>query len=220
MRKIRNHNRTIKVIQVREFTDYTYAIRLERNDFDFKAGQHITLGPLQGIDSREYSIYSGENDDFIEVLIREVEKGNISRKLKRVQTGDLLQMDGPVGYFTLNEEQLTDKVVFLASGTGIAPFHSFIKSYPTLDYTLLHGVRLATESYGKADYDPERYILCTSQDTNGNFNGRITQYLQENILDTTASYYLCGNINMIYDSFDILQLKGVPANRVHAEVYF
>lgn len=214
-------SKEIEVLDVRELTSSTYVIRLDRNGMNFTAGQHVTLGPVQGIDSREYSIYSGEQDEYLEVLIKEVIDGNISKKLKRVSQGDKLSYDGPVGYFTLPPEEINQrKFYFIASGTGVAPFRSFVRSYPNIDYTLLHGVKNTSEAYDRSDYDPERHVLCTSQDTDGDFNGRVTEYIRKNVFDTKALYYLCGNINMIYEVFDILKMKGVPANHLHAEVYF
>ena len=62
-----------KVISLRNLTPSTYIIRLEKKDFTFKTGQYITLGFSGSIDRREYSIYSAEQDDYIEVLIKEVE---------------------------------------------------------------------------------------------------------------------------------------------------
>ena len=38
----------------------------------FKAGQHIIAGLKGELDQREYSVYSGENDDYLEILVREV----------------------------------------------------------------------------------------------------------------------------------------------------
>ncbi|NJM14595.1 MAG: hypothetical protein HC896_03735 [Bacteroidales bacterium] len=43
--------------------------------------------------------------------------------------------------------------MFLATGTGISPFHSIVNSLPGLNYKLLHGVRYINEGYDKADYD-------------------------------------------------------------------
>lgn len=210
-----------QVQEVRNLPDSTYVVRLNRNALDFRAGHHITLGPANAVESREYSIYSGEQDDYLDVLIREVDDGTISQKLRRVEPGDPLHFDGPVGYFSLDENDIkTKKFIFIASGTGIAPFHSFVKTYPGLDYTLLHGVRYCHEAYGHGDYAPERYVLCTSRNDQGDFYERITGYIKQNIYDTNALYYLYGNINMIYEAFDLLRIKGVPANQMHAEVYF
>jgi ferredoxin--NADP+ reductase/benzoate/toluate 1,2-dioxygenase reductase subunit len=32
--------------------------------------------------------------------------------------------------------------------------------------------------------------------------------------------FLCGNCDMIYEAFDLLQDKGLPAAQIHTEVYF
>ncbi|MFW5974777.1 MAG: ferredoxin--NADP reductase [Bacteroidota bacterium] len=214
-------SKEIEVLDIRKLTPSAYVLKMGRNDLDFTAGQHITLGQLQNIDSREYSIYSGEQDEYLEVLIKEVIDGHVSKKLKQVSQGDRLMFDGPVGYFTLNPDEINQrKFYFIASGTGIAPFRSFVRSYPNLDYTLLHGVKYASEAYDRLEYDPDRHVLCTSQDSKGDFNGRVTEYIRENVFEPNALYYLCGNINMIYEVFDILKLKGVPSNQLHAEVYF
>ena len=112
------------------------------------------------------------------------------------------------------------KIIFIASGTGIAPFHSFINSYPSLNYTLIHGVKYGEEAYDSDEYNAKRYILCTSRDKQGNIQGRVTDYLKNYSPDKTAYYYLCGNSNMIHDAYDILREKSVDAGRIHAEVYF
>ncbi|MCF8302036.1 MAG: hypothetical protein K9I94_02075 [Bacteroidales bacterium] len=210
-----------KIQQIRSLTDSAYVVRFDRNGIKFLPGQHILLGPPNQIEAREYSIYSGTEDDYLEVLIKEVVPGNVSRKLKRLEVGEELMFDGPVGYFTLNmRDVLSKKYYLIASGTGIAPFHSFVRSYEQLDYTLLHGVKYGNEAYERDHYEQERYILCTSRDEEGDFNGRVTEYLKQNEVDTDALFYLCGNINMIHDCFDILQQKGVDARQLQAEVYF
>ena len=115
---------------------------------------------------------------------------------------------------------MNNKFLFIGSGTGIAPFHSFTRSYPHLDYRLLHGVRHSEEAYEKTSYDPERYILCSTQDNNGNYRGRVTEFLMKQRLDTNMLVYLCGNSNMIYDCFEILQVKGFSRDQLLTEAYF
>jgi ferredoxin-NADP reductase len=110
--------------------------------------------------------------------------------------------------------------VFIASGTGIAPFHSMVKSYPDLDYQLIHGVRYANEAYEKEEYQRDRYVLCTSRDDNSDFKGRVTTYLQQNDFDPNTSFYLCGNSDMIFDAMEILKEKGYDRDNVNVEVYF
>jgi len=210
-----------KVRNIRHLSDSVYILRFNRNGRDFKAGQHVILGLAGTNNDREYSVYSSEQDDYFEVLIKEVKEGDISKKLKKVRIGDPLEIDGPLGFFTLEPDKvLTGKFVFIATGTGIAPFSSFVKSYPGLDYNILHGVRFGFESIEHENYDPARFVLCTSGDTSGNFHGRVTDYLSEYPIDRNAEYYLCGNVKMIHQVFDMLRGKGIKPDQMHAEVYF
>jgi ferredoxin--NADP+ reductase len=112
------------------------------------------------------------------------------------------------------------KLVFIASGTGISPFHSFVRSYPGIDYTLIHGVRYKNEAYERNDYDPGRYILCTSKELNEGHKGRITRFLPGYPVNPGMLFYLCGNNNMIYEAYHILRDKGIPDDNIFSEVYF
>lgn len=210
-----------QVISIRNLTDSAYVVRMSRRGLQFRAGQHILLGKAGSIHNREYSVYSGENDDFFEVLIKEVDEGLVSKQLKRLKPGEMVQIEGPLGFFTIPADLVNSaKFLFIGTGTGIAPFHSFVKSYPQIDYRLLHGVRFGNEAYDKMDYDAKRHILCTSGDKTGNYHGRVTKWLTENEVSPDTHCYLCGNFNMIHEAFEILEKKGVPSSNVHAEVYF
>jgi len=210
-----------EVVALRHLTESAYIIQMKRRGLAFRAGQHILLGQAGSIHNREYSIYSGEGDDYFEVLVKEVDDGLVSKQLKSVKAGDKLQLEGPLGFFTIKPE-LIDKAnfLFVATGTGIAPFHSFVKSYPQLNYRVLHGVRQAAEAYEKQDYDDNRYVLCTSGDAKGNFRGRVTDYIKQHPVSVDTHCYLCGNFNMIHEVFDLLEQQGLPPENVHAEVYF
>lgn len=213
---------TLNVQAIRELTPSTYVLRFDRNRIPFRSGQHILLGKKDDIQAREYSIYSAEQDDYFEVLIKEVRDGMVSKQLRHVKPGESLNFENPVGYFVLQDEDIKKRqFLFIASGTGIAPFHSFVKSYPGLDYRLLHGVRYANEAYEKETYDKERLVLCTSRDTKGDYKGRVTDYLKANpIADKDTLCYFCGNCEMIHEAYDILLNQGVPSENLFAEVYF
>jgi len=181
----------------------------------------MMLGPENGTEQREYSVYSGENDHFLEVLVREVNGGKISNKLKHVKTGDTLKMDGPFGFFKFHPEMFpSGNFLFVATGTGISPFHSFVRTFPDLNYRLIHGVRYGNEAYEHQDFDREKVTLCTSGDTSGDFEGRVTDYLFSQKIDPQTHCFLCGNSEMIHEVFDILTAKGVPVSNIYSEVYF
>jgi len=211
-----------KLQAIRHLTDSTYILEVERNGMEFEAGQHILLGNNGSIHKREYSIYSGTNDEYLEVLVKEVEEGIVSKQLKKLPQGTFIDIEGPLGFFSIDPEMIKQKrkFLFIASGTGIAPFHSMIKSIPDLDYTLLHGVRYADEAYEKDFYDPKRHILCSSRDDDGDFKGRVTDYIKQHEFDKDTVCYFCGNFNMIREAMNLLERKGIPPSQLHAEVYF
>ena len=208
---------------IRRLSPSAYVLRLARGALEFAPGQYVTLGLPGSTARREYSIYSGSDDPFLEVLIKQVEGGTVSHQLARLAPGAALEVDGPFGYFLIPEAARKCPLLFIASGTGIAPFHCFARSYPGLDYRLLHGVRTATETYDRQCYPPDRYLACLSREpvtAEAGFAGRITAYLSAHPVTPGTLCYLCGNSEMIFEAFDILKSGGIPSTDLFAEVYF
>lgn len=210
-----------KILHVRFLTERTFVLRLDRRDMQYKAGQHIIVGLEGELNQREYSIYSGEKDDYLEIMVREVLDGSVSLQLKQCKPGQLLQVNGPFGSFGLETfSMFSRQLVFIATGTGISPFHSFVRTYPGINYILFHGVRYINEAYERNDYEERRYILCTSEEINGGERGRVTKFLAKYPVNQEMLFYLCGNSGMIYDADHILKDRGIPAENIFPEVYF
>lgn len=210
-----------KVSEIRQLTNETFSLKMPKARFPFKAGQHISLGIQGDYQSREYSIYSGVNDENLEVLVKEVENGYFTPKLRKLKTGDVVEIHGPFGKFGIEPKDAENgKFVFIASGTGVAPFRSIVRTYPEIEYTLIHGVRYASEAYDKNEYEADRYILCTSRDPKGTYHGRLTGYLKNCTFAPETQFYLCGNSDMIFDALEILKEKGFERDQIHCEVYF
>lgn len=214
-----------RLLTVRWLSRSAYVLRLERGALAFEPGQYVTLGLAGSTARREYSIYSGCRDPFLEVLIKQVEGGAVSRQLARLAPGAVLECDGPFGYFTIAAARRAAPLLFIASGTGIAPFHSFVRSHPRLDYRLLHGVRTAAEQYDSAEYAPDRYLPCLSREAPADtppagYRGRVTDYLREHPAAAGTACYLCGNSEMIFAAFDLLKKQGIAGADLFAEVYF
>jgi ferredoxin--NADP+ reductase len=184
-----------KILEIRNLTESTYVLCLEKSDFEFKAGQYLVLNVPGENKAREYSIYSSEAAPYIDLLIKEVDKGEISKELKYLKVGTKVEITGPFGFFVLrdNEPVINNNFTFVATGTGIAPFHSIILSNPAIDYELIHGVRHGYEAYDSSDYPEDRYRLCTSREHGENFFGHVTQYLQKHGVRKDSIYFICGN---------------------------
>lgn len=210
-----------KIISVRNLTESTFVIRLERNNLQFQTGQFVILNISDSTAKREYSVYSGEKDNYLEVLVREIEGGKVSGKLKRLKRGMEVDVEGPFGFFKFNPKMFaSQKFLFVATGTGISPFHSFVRTFPEMEYQMIHGVRKEEEAYEHDDYKNERIVLCLSGEESGGFSGRVTDYLFTQKIDSETNCFLCGNSEMIYESFDILTGKGIPVSNIYSEVYF
>ncbi len=219
--KVKVDEAVFVVEKVRHLTDSSYVLRFSRNNMQFTPGQHLVLGIEGSTEFREYSIYSGVNEEFLEVLIKEVDDGLVSIQLKSIKPGDSIVVRGPYGFFLTKEAEADPgKILFISSGTGIAPFHSYIKSYPDSDYKLIHGVRDISEAYDSGDLAKDRFTVCTSRNDSGDFSGRLTDFLLQADLDQESRVYLCGNSSMIFDSMDILRARGIAQGQIFTEVYF
>jgi ferredoxin--NADP+ reductase len=130
-------------------------------------------------------------------------------------------VDGPYGNFVIEDPGRRDRhYCFVASGTGIAPFRSFARSYPGLDYRILHGIRYPDECYDSEEYGPDHYTSCVSRGNDGRFRGRVTDYLDRHPADPAWYCYFSGNSLMVYEALRIVQLQGIPRENLFTEVFF
>ena len=215
-----NEAKDHEVISVRDLGAGAYVLRMERRNLEFEAGQYIHVGPLPGFERREYSVYSAPAEEFLEILVKEVPEGSVSPRLRRLEAGERVNVEGPFGFFRIEPGHRELSFLFLATGTGVSPFHCLAAAHPGLDYRLVHGVRTAAEAYDHGDYSSGRVVSCVSRGEGGDFRGRVTDWLRENPAPPDVMAYLCGNCDMIYEAYDILGGQGVPSDRIHAEVYF
>lgn len=96
---------------------------------EFKAGQFVSvLYPNNGkIVRRAYSIASPPStNNHIDLCIKRVEDGLITSWFWTFRGGEQLRIHGAFGKFVLPEETNSD-LVFVATGTGIAPLRSMIQ---------------------------------------------------------------------------------------------
>lgn len=209
------------VLEIINITPETFILRLDRQDFQFEPGQYVVIRIPDMKKGREYSIFSATTDDYLDFLIREIPAGEFSRYLRHLTPGSELDIEGPKGYFILNEKtKQGHPTLMIASGTGISPFHSFVKSYPALNYRVLHGVHFADEAYGREAFNSDNYILCTSRHDRGDYFGRVTNYLKEHPEKMNTICYLCGNSEMIEEVTAILEKYGLPPENIRTEIFF
>ncbi|WP_254535574.1 FAD-dependent oxidoreductase [Halomarina litorea] len=98
--------------------------------FEFQPGQYVTVR-YEDV-SRPYSIASSPTAEDTALAIRHVPDGTLTPMLVDADPGHELEIRGPNGEFLLESPSSRD-IVFLATGTGVAPFKSMI------DYTFEEG---------------------------------------------------------------------------------
>ena len=212
--------RRIQVAGRREIADGVHLLTLTR-DFDFRPGQIVGLSVDPAAPARWYSIASGTRDDRIEVVFDVVAGGVLTPALARIGAGEELYLAGPGGEFA----DAGTEGFWIATGTGIAPFRSMLRSGAGAGKTLVQGAKtrgdfLFSDEFAAALGD--RYVRCASRETGpGLYPGRLSAWLRgREDLPQTDSYHLCGGADMVVDVRDILISKGVPWARVFSEIYF
>lgn len=111
----------------------------EPKELEFIAGQYMVLLVPDGSGDylrRLYSIASPPAmKNSFEIIAKIVEHGVASEYFKRMNTGEEVLFHGPAGRFILRDDQ-KDKV-FLATGTGVAPILSMLKTALPINYSPL-----------------------------------------------------------------------------------
>jgi ferredoxin--NADP+ reductase len=168
-----------------------------------------------------YSICSGEKDPDITILFNVKPEGSLTPHLSHCKPGDTLYISLPLGSFTGDDQPAW----MIATGTGLAPFYSMLRSGLSSGKKVIHGVRHLNQFYFESELAEmlgERYVKCCSREQNDQvFAGRVTDYLQQlEEIPSGIKYYLCGNGLMVVEVRDLLIERGVPYTNIISEIYF
>ncbi len=198
-------------------------MRLSRPEgFVFRAGQHIRIRSRG--DERDYSVSSGPEEAPLELCVRHLPEGAFTPTLASLEPGSELAFSGPRGHFTFRPSNRP--AVFVATGTGIAPFASMARS-GVKDFLLLHGVRQPEDLYYEELFRAaaSEAVPCLTGPGAGRrarheaFSGRVTAYLKANLPRNAYDFYLCGRDEMIRD-VTLLVDELFPGSRVYSEIFF
>jgi CDP-4-dehydro-6-deoxyglucose reductase, E3 len=208
----------------------------EPKDIQFKAGQFISFEVMkEGLPfplTRPYSMASPPSQsDRVTLLFNRVIDGPGSTYLYGLRAGDLVSFKGPAGNFYLREDA-GRHLVFVATGTGIAPLRSMILAQferPTdQPVTLFWGLRNECDLYyqdelaeGTRRYPNFSYetILSKPGPAWRGAKGRVTSLVQERITSVqNLALYLCGRGDMIKEVTALIQAKGLCP--IYREQYY
>lgn len=119
----------LAALQGRYLQPYPSLLRITVETDDpvaFAAGQYLSVRYQDT--TRVYSIASSPSRDELEFCVRRVPGGEMTAELAvDLEAGETVTLRGPYGELLLEEPSRRD-LVFLATGTGVAPFKSMIDS--------------------------------------------------------------------------------------------
>jgi NAD(P)H-flavin reductase len=212
-----------RVLSRNWLTEGTFEIRFSRPPlFHFVPGQRVRF--IRGEIERDYTPVSSPQDEAVDFLVRSVKGGGFSSALASAQEGDLFRFSGPHGYFCFYPSKRLP--VFVATGTGVAPFASMARA-GVKGFILLHGVRRFLDLYAEPLFrkTARLYVPCVSavkdprEGVADGFAGRVTGYLANHLAPGAYDFYLCGNTNMIRDVILLVDQK-FPDSRVYTETFY
>jgi len=206
----------------------------------FEAGQFVRIALDLGGErvARPFSFVNAPADPVLEFYGVVVPGGPLSPALARLAPGDALYVaDNPSGFLVLAEVPPAEDLWLVATGTGIAPFLSILRTEaPWRRYRrviLVHGVRHARELvYREMIEEVLRtrsgmfsYIRFVSRENAPQtLNGRIPAAIADGRLEAAAGaispersqFMLCGNPEMLKDAGAALAARGLRKNRRRA----
>lgn len=208
------------LLKRRWLSDKSFEIALSLPpQFEFQPGQRICLSI--GQHERDYSIVSAPGESALTLCIRCVAGGKLSALLSVADIGTSVSINGPYGYFTYKPSPRP--AVFIATGTGIAPFCSMARSGIT-GFALLHGVSVTDDLYYMALFQQaaKRYVPCLTQARKlpaNAFAGNVVQYMQGHLETKAYDFYLCGRSEMIRDATLLIDER-FPESLVYSELFY
>lgn len=213
----------LSVAGVRWFGEDVFELSLHRGDFSFSPGDCVALFGADGRVSRPYSIASGTMENTLRFLIRRMPGGEVSGYLAGLKFGDEARISQPFGWFRPGEHAARRPFIFLATGTGVAPFVSYLRSPGAVRPAgFLYGVRQAANRVDATWLEEAGGVSCavSREAVEGCHHGRITGLFDRLPVSDNHDYYLCGLDTMIDEGTDWLEKRGVPMARIHRECFF
>ncbi len=227
-----------RIVERIDWTDRLHSLRIEAQIEPFRAGQFTKLGlAIDGeIVGRPYSIVNAPDDPILEFYFSTVNEGPLSPRLSALKKGEIIQVaPKPNGFLVLDEVPPAIHLWLIATGTGLGPFLSILKTAEPWQrfqrVVLVHAARTVAElTYRRAiariaAAEPKRfaYIPFLSRETaDYALAGRIPQAIVDGRLEARAALrfdpaqchvMLCGNPSMVDDASAALAARGLRKHK-------
>jgi ferredoxin--NADP+ reductase len=218
-----------RVKENKQWNDRLHSLRLEADFPQFKAGQFTRLAlEIDGeVVSRPFSLVNSPDEQVLDFYFIEVPNGQLSTRLAKLKAGDeMLLAPKPAGLLTVDQLPDARHLYLLATGTGIGPFLSIVKSSLAWQrfekVVLVHAVRFQdeltyqdtiAEVQGEHGEDFIYIPFVSREQCDFALEGRIPQAIDDGRLEhrtgldinaENSQIMLCGNPAMIQETMDLL----------------
>ena len=196
----------------------------------FLAGQYVNIDVPGSGQHRSYSFSSAPGQSKVSFLIKRIPGGVMSTWLDSAQPGNKLELIGPLGSFYLRAVERP--LLFLAGGTGLAPFLSMLEVLARTDSQqkvhLIYGVTRdldlvqvdAIEAYVAKLPNFTYATVVADTDSTHPRKGWVTQHMPAEALnDGDVDVYLCGPPPMVDAVRKHFDDNGVKPNSFHYEKF-
>jgi CDP-4-dehydro-6-deoxyglucose reductase len=205
----------------------------EVEKFTFVPGQFVSMNQvINGKKiTRAYSLASAPSEtNRFELCLNLVHEGLLSPRLFEMQPGERVEIRPPLGMFVLRNPPRDS--IFIATGTGIAPFRSILKGQLNASsqaFTLVFGVRHESHLMYRTEFEEMarefphfRFMPTLSRPTESwtGRSGHVQAHLQEAIGERRdVDVFLCGLKLMVDDVRNILKEMGFDRKQILFEKY-
>lgn len=209
------------------------SLRLPPNsNFRYNPGQYVNIS--KGELKRSYSIANaGHMEDSLTFFIKKYSNGLMSRYwFDQAKVNDLLRIEGPIGSFFYKETE-AQNIIFLATGTGIAPIKAILEGldlkHPNLrnkKFLVFNGAKYESDLFWKPfelnDSPNLEYIPVLSRETE-NWKGE-KGYIQEAVIKSgidlnKSQVYACGSKIMIESAKKLLAENGLNIKNFYSDIF-
>ena len=215
-------------------TDLTWKFVIKTEDkFVYKPGQFVQIKINDLVRSYSIASYSPSINSF-ELLIVKLDGGKMTNYLfDEAQEGDSLEINGPLGKFIL-PEVIEGDLLFICTGTGLAPFRSILQSIVLKNIThnkiyLIFGTRTKNDILCQNEMiefenliSNFKYVPVLSREKwegeIGYVHNLYLKLIKDNVLEN-PTFYLCGWRDMIKEARMNLKVQGFDSKKIKLEIY-
>lgn len=226
------------VREKRQWTERLFSLRIAAPLPVFTAGQFVRIAlDIDGAQvDRPYSLVNAPHEPLLEVYFDIVPGGPLTPRLAALEPGDPVKViDKAAGLLTIGEVPEVDYLWMLATGTGIGPFLSALKTDEpwqrfrkiVLGYSVRHGAELSyTDTiHALLTAHPDQLVFVpfvTRETPAGAIHARITSAIGTGALEArtgialepaSSHVMLCGNSAMITEVSELLEARGMRRHR-------